>query len=239
MSVQARDLRVSLGDRQVLRGVSMHVDAGEIVALLGPNGAGKTTLMCTLVGLLSHSSGTVQSSDSTRPGWVPQGAGTWSGLTVRENLELMARLLPVAGGRGGARRAAAQVASECGLADRMDDAAWQLSGGLRQRLNVAAGLLGDPPVVILDEPMTGVDLAHRRALMSILRERAASGSAVLLSTHSLEEAAEADRVVVLVDGAVAFDGALAGVAHDNGSIADGLLELWAPIAAPATAGGDR
>ena len=117
----------------------------------------------------------------------------------------------------------------------------ELSGGLRQRLNVAVGLLGDPQLLVLDEPTTGVDLVHRTALFHVLRDRAAQGCAVLYSTHSLEDAAVADRVVVVVEGVVRYDGALADVANvpvsgpDPVSVEDtlrldpvsvGLLRLW-------------
>jgi ABC-2 type transport system ATP-binding protein len=226
------------GRRSVLRGVDVRIDAGEVVALLGPNGAGKTTLMKVLVGLLTPTRGTVDGPTGTRVGWVPQGGATYARLTVRENLELFARLL----GLAGSPRAQALDAIERGdLQPWTDSPGADLSGGLRQRLNVAVGLLGDPELLVLDEPTTGVDLVHRTAMFRVLRDRADAGTSVLYSTHSLEDASYADRVVVVVGGEVAYDGTLEGIAVDEAAAAAhaggghlaqldavslGLLRLW-------------
>jgi ABC-2 type transport system ATP-binding protein len=145
---------------------------------------------------------------------------------------------------GGAAQIATDAIDDAQLGPWADTPASDLSGGLRQRLNVAVGLLGDPPVLVLDEPTTGVDLTHRVAMFDVLRARARAGCAVLCATHSLEDAAGADRAVVLVDGRVAYEGTLAGIAHVGspaqraaqhdpaGStsldpVSRGLLRLWA------------
>ncbi len=236
--VEVRGIERGYGRRSVLRGVDLTLEHGEIVALLGPNGAGKTTLMKVLVGLLDQSAGTVRGPRGREVGWVPQGGATYARMSVRENLELFARLLDLPGSTEQVARAAARAAE---LEPWYESLGTELSGGLRQRLNVAVGLLGDPRLLVLDEPTTGVDLVHRTALFHVLRERAAQGCTVLYSTHSLEDAAVADRIIVVVRGRVCYDGTLAGVADvpvtgpDPVSVEDalrldpvsiGMLRLW-------------
>jgi len=222
--LRARGVELAYRRREVLRGVDLDLHAGEVVALLGPNGAGKTTLMKVLVGLLDSRAGEVQAPAGRMIGWVPQGGATWQRLTVRENLELFTRLLRLPGD-------VAEIASSAAHAARLEP--WfetlgsDLSGGLRQRLNVAVGLLGDPALLVLDEPTTGVDLEHRTELFRVLRAHASAGGGVLVSTHSVEEAELADRVVVIVGGRDVHTGTLADVADETGDVPAGLLRLWA------------
>lgn len=228
----------SFGTRHVLDDVSVHLVAGERVALLGANGAGKTTLMRLLVGSLTPQSGAVTGVSGRNLGWVPQGGATWSRLSVRENLEMFVRLLHL---DGDAPTIAEHATHGAELGPWIDTPASDLSGGLRQRLNVAVGVLGDPKALVLDEPTTGVDLVHRTALFRMLDHRVAQGSAVLYSTHALEDAARADRVIVLSAGRVQYDGTFVGIAehapahgssdvdlHLDGAtdIERGLLSLW-------------
>jgi ABC-2 type transport system ATP-binding protein len=228
--LDARGITGGYGRRSVLRGIDLQLRRGEIVALLGPNGAGKTTLMKVLVGLLDASSGTVDGPMARAVGWVPQGGATYARMTVRENLELFARLQRLPGSIPEIARTAARAAD---LEPWYESLGSELSGGLRQRLNVAVGLLGDPELLVLDEPTTGVDLVHRTAMFRVLRARAAQGCAVLFSTHTVEDAVASDRIVVVVDGVSAYDGDLAGVADVEGAPVDapdpisaGLLRLW-------------
>lgn len=231
--LEARSIVRGYGRRDVLRGVDLTIERGEVVALLGPNGSGKTTLMKVVVGLLDAQGGTVAGPHGNEVGWVPQGGATYQRLSVRENLELFARLLRLPGDPRATARAAAEAAD---LEPWFDTPGAELSGGLRQRLNVAVGLLGDPSLLVLDEPTTGVDLVHRTAMFRVLRTRAGAGCGVLYSTHSLEDAAAADRVVVVVDGRVSYSGVLEGLAvpveHADAHIAGldpisaGLLQLW-------------
>jgi ABC-2 type transport system ATP-binding protein len=223
----ARNIVKRYGQHPVLDGASLEVAPGEIVALLGPNGSGKTTLLSILVGLLQPDSGEVTRREH-RIGWVPQGAGTYGRLTVRENLALFARLLKIP---GDAATTAEAAIAEAHLAPWSDHRCWQLSGGLRQRLSVAIGLLGSPHAIVLDEPATGVDLAHRKALWSVLRRRAAEGCAVLVSTHDMRDAKIADRVCVLSGGTLTYNGRLDGLAASGSDPLDerieaGLLALW-------------
>jgi ABC-type multidrug transport system ATPase subunit len=150
---------------------------------------------------------------------------------VRENLVLFARLLQLREPEATAWAAA----QEADLEPWYDSLGTELSGGLRQRLNVAVGLLGHPPLLVLDEPTTGVDLVHRTALFRLLRDRADKGGAVFYSTHSLEDAAWADRIIVMVNGRTEYEGSLEDVARVPGAerhteahdpVSAGLLELW-------------
>ncbi|MEO6866731.1 MAG: ABC transporter ATP-binding protein [Gaiellales bacterium] len=233
-----RGISGGYGRRAVLHDVDIELHRGEVVALLGPNGAGKTTLMKMLVGLLDPRTGTVDGPTGRRVGWVPQGGAIYARMTVRENLELFARLMKLPGTISDVARDAARGAN---LEPWYDALGSELSGGLRQRLNVAVGLLGDPELLVLDEPTTGVDLVHRTATFHVLRERATRGCSVLFSTHSIEDAASADRIVTVVGGRIVFDGLLADMAaipavddgqpdpgrHAADPVSAGLLRLWA------------
>src|SRR5687768_3308846 len=145
-ALRAESLSKSYGTRRALQDVSFSAAAGELLAIIGPNGAGKTTLLQILAGALSPTAGSV-SLESRDTGWVPQQAAIYSKLSVRENLRLFARLEKVADVDGRVGR----MLAEAGLDDRADDPVGTLSGGNRQRVNVAVGLLGDPSVLLLDE----------------------------------------------------------------------------------------
>src|SRR5437763_10179872 len=158
--VGAHGLSKRFGDHQALREVSFEARPGELLAVIGPNGAGKTTLLSILAGLLEPTSGTV-SRGPREIGWVPQQVAVYGKLTVRENLELFARLEKVADPAA----VVARMLEQAGLADRADTELSQLSGGNRQRVNIAVGLLADPPVLLLDEPRASLDPRQRERLM--------------------------------------------------------------------------
>ncbi|MGX6449124.1 ABC transporter ATP-binding protein [Patulibacter sp. S7RM1-6] len=210
--LRAEGLVRRYGDRTVLRGVDVRAEAGEIVAILGPNGAGKTTLLSLLAGLQPPDGGSVGRS-AREVGWIPQQPALYRRLTVRENLELFARL-------DGVPDAAARVdrmLDQAGLADRAGDPVGSLSGGGQQRVNVAIGLLGDPPVVLLDEPSSSLDPRQRERMWRFLTALAAEDRAVVFSTHDVAEAERhADRVLVLVSGRTAFAGTPAELAARGG-----------------------
>ncbi len=212
------------GDREALRDVSFEVAQGERVAVIGPNGAGKTTLLQILAGALRPSSGTVSAE---RVGWVPQQPALYSKLSVAENLRLFARLERAKLGhrRHGRRRpwsrgrpdegpgkpvldverAVSGMLEQTALADRAGDETGKLSGGNKQRVNIAIGLLGDPAVLLLDEPSAALDPRQRERLWEFI---AALGTSVVFSTHDVGEAERfGDRVVVLADGELLFTGA--------------------------------
>jgi ABC-2 type transport system ATP-binding protein len=197
------------GETHALAGVDLTVASGECVALLGPNGAGKTTLVGALTGMLAPSAGTVRidGADPRRPatrrrlGVVHQHAGFPRTLKVRELVSGWA----VRAGRPASDADAALA--EVGLHDLTKRRVTQLSGGQQQRLQLAMALVVDPTLLVLDEPTVGLDIDARRRFWATLAARRDRGTAVLLTTHQIEEAAAvADRVVVLHQGTVIASG---------------------------------
>jgi ABC-2 type transport system ATP-binding protein len=185
-----------------LEDVSFELHTGELLAVLGPNGAGKTTLLAAIAGVQPPSTGTV-SREPRDVGWVPQQPAVYSKLTAAENLELFARLerVPDAGA------AVERMLEQIGLRARAGEQLAKLSGGNRQRVNVAVGLMGDPPVLALDEPSAALDPAQRERLWAFVAEITAAGTAVIFSTHNAAEAQRhADRLLVLDAGRLAFAG---------------------------------
>jgi ABC-2 type transport system ATP-binding protein len=196
------------GERSALDQVSFELSAGELVAVVGPNGAGKTTLLSILAGVQGASTGSVSGraalGGAREIGWAPQQAAVYGRLTVRENLRLFARLEKVPD----ADAAVARMLDQTGLAPRAGDRVEDLSGGNRQRVNVALALLADPLVLALDEPTSALDPAQRARLWDFVGSLAARGKSVLFSTHHLGEVRRyASRAIVLVEGEMLFDGA--------------------------------
>jgi ABC-2 type transport system ATP-binding protein len=201
-AVGARGITKRFGERAALRDVSFDAGGGELLAIIGPNGAGKTTLLSILAGLLEPTSGTL-TRDPSDIGWVPQQTAVYGKLTVRENLELFARLEKVADPRASVER----MLEQTGLADRADEELARLSGGNRQRVNIAVGLLAEPPVVLLDEPSSSLDPRQREVLWEFVAGLATRGTTVVYTTHNVAEAERyADRVLVLADGELLFTG---------------------------------
>jgi len=201
-ALEARDVTRRFGAREALRGVSFRAARGETLAIIGPNGAGKTTLLSILGGVLAPSSGSV-SRDPRDVGWVPQQPAVYGKLTVAENLALFARLERVADPRAVVER----MLDQTGLRDRAGDELGTLSGGNRQRVNIAAGLLADPDVLLLDEPSSSLDPRQRERLWDFVGGLARGGTAVVFTTHNVAEAERyADRVLVLADGELLFSG---------------------------------
>ncbi|MCW2954308.1 MAG: heme exporter protein CcmA [Conexibacter sp.] len=190
------------GERTALRDVSFEIASGELVAVIGPNGAGKTTLLSILAGIASADAGSV-SCPPRDVGWVPQQPAVYSKLSVRENLRLFARLERVAD----VDAAVARMLAQADLADRAGDEVGRLSGGNKQRVNIAVGLLAEPRVVLLDEPSSSLDPRQRERLWGFIGELASRGTTVVYSTHNVQEAERyADRVLVLADGELLFTG---------------------------------
>ena len=200
------------GAREALRGVSFDVATGEKVAVIGPNGAGKTTLLQILAGALAPTSGTV-SLDAGEVGWVPQHPALYSKLSVAENLRLFARLERVAD----VERTVERMLEQTDLRERAGDEVSRLSGGNRQRVNIALGLLAEPAVLLLDEPSASLDPRQRDRLWQFL---SALGTTVLFSTHDVGEAERhADRLLVLADGELLFTGTPAELETATGAVA--------------------
>jgi ABC-2 type transport system ATP-binding protein len=211
-----RDLCKRFGRREALHDVSFSAHGGELIAVIGPNGAGKTTLLSILAGVQNPSAGHI-SRPARELGWVPQQPALYAKLSVVENLRLFARLERVPDPDSAVRR----MLEQTGLEQRADDLLENLSGGNRQRVNVALGLLSNPPVVLLDEPSTALDPDQRQRLWGFVCELVAQGRCVLFSTHIVSEAARhADRVLVLDEGRLLFDGPPAQLAGQEGRDGD-------------------
>jgi ABC-2 type transport system ATP-binding protein len=215
-AIQVRGLRKSYKDLEVLKGVDLDVARGSIFALLGSNGAGKTTLVRILATLLKADGGTATVSGldvSAQPAKV-RGAISLTGqfaavdeiLTGRENLIMIAELRRVRG----AGKVADRLLARFGLADAAGRRVATYSGGMRRRLDIAMSLIGDPRVVFLDEPTTGLDPEGRLEVWQVIQDLASSGTTVLLTTQYLDEAEKlADRIAILHGGTIITSGTLA------------------------------
>ena len=217
-AIEVHGLAKRFGEVVALGGLDLTVAAGTLFGLLGPNGAGKTTLVRILATLLEPSSGraTVLGHDVVREplavqrriGLAGQFAAVDEELTGRENVEMIARLYRLA--KDEARRRAADVLERFDLVDAADRRVSTYSGGMRRRLDLAAGLIGRPPVLLLDEPTTGLDPRSRQELWRIVDELRRVGTTVLLTTQYLEEADRlAQRIAVVDRGRIAAEGTAA------------------------------
>jgi ABC-2 type transport system ATP-binding protein len=201
--LRARGVARRFGRDLALAPADLEVRAGETVALVGPNGAGKSTLLALLAGSLAPSEGEVERRDGVRVGWAPQRPAHYGRLTARENLELFARLE----GEPDAAAAATRLLGAFDLPDGGRPSS-NLSVGNRQRLNLAIALLGDPQVLLLDEPSASLDPTRREQVWGRVEELRAAGGAVVFATQNLDEVeGHADRVLELQDGRLVLDGA--------------------------------
>jgi ABC-2 type transport system ATP-binding protein len=218
--LQARGLRKSFGELRAVVGVSLDLAPGRILGLLGPNGAGKTTTVSMLAGLIRPDAGDVLvdghrlsgDADTTkrRLGLVPQELALYEELSARANLRFFGALYGLHGPV--LDRAVLSALELVGLTDRARARVGTYSGGMKRRLNLAAGLLHDPDVLLLDEPTVGVDPQSRNAIFENLEQLRQRGKALLYTTHYMEEAERlADRIVILDQGRVIADDTLAGL----------------------------
>jgi ABC-2 type transport system ATP-binding protein len=214
-AIEAKGLRKSFKDTEVLKGVDFEVNQGEIFALLGSNGAGKTTIVKILTTLLKPDGGTalVNGFDVVeKPGEVRrsisltgQFAAVDEILTGRENLIMIARLWHLTN----SRQVAADLLSRFGLSDAAGRRVSNYSGGMRRRLDIAMSLIGNPQVIFLDEPTTGLDPEARIEVWKTVKELADGGTTVFLTTQYLEEAEQlADRIAILHEGRIIVSGTL-------------------------------
>jgi iron complex transport system ATP-binding protein len=251
--LEARALALHAGPRELLRALDLRVERGQFWAVIGPNGAGKTTLLATLAGLARPAGGRLAMRGRPLAHWKPLAAARWRGF-LPQHVEpmygvavLQAVLLgrhPHAGRHGWSLwEGADDIALARAALDRMGLAALaardvaSLSGGERQRVALASLLAQDPPLALLDEPLTHLDLHHQHAVMQLLRERAQGGSAVVASIHDLSLAARfATHALVFTGGGDCATGAAADVldeatlsaafAHRVQRLADGDLVAW-------------
>jgi ABC-2 type transport system ATP-binding protein len=218
--VVVRGLTRSFGGVPALRGVDLTAPSGKVTALVGPNGAGKTTLLLILATLLAPDAGEVRvagldpAADAAgvraRMGWMPDTFGVYDQLTSREYLDFFAAAYRLEPAPAAARVGA--LLDLVHLADQAEAPVHALSRGQKQRLALARALVHSPPVLLLDEPASGLDPRSRAELRDLLRQLAADGVTVLLSSHILSELEDvADRVVFLSDGRVVEDDVVAGL----------------------------
>jgi len=220
--LEVRGAAKRFGSRSALAGVDLLLGQGEILALLGPNGAGKTTLVRAICGRVALDAGTVRiegqdprgNPASRRAlGLVPQEIALYGELTVRENLEVLGRLAGVP--RHELNQAVKQALVWTGLETRLGDRAQSLSGGMKRRLNIAAGTLHRPRFLLLDEPTVGVDPSARETIHEVLDSLRAAGMGMLLTTHDMEQAEElSDRVAILADGRICAEGSQKGLVQE-------------------------
>ena len=215
--LSAENLQKSYGERVAVAGVSLQVARGEILGLLGPNGAGKSTTVGMMAGLVAPDSGSVAvNGQSLRDhaaackrsiGLVPQDLALYEDLAASANLQLFGSLY---GLRGAAlRRSAAAALDAVGLGDRAREQPRTFSGGMKRRLNIAAALVHNPDVLLLDEPTAGVDPQSRNAIFENLARLKREGKALVYTTHYMEEAERlADRIVIIDHGKVVASGTL-------------------------------
>jgi ABC-2 type transport system ATP-binding protein len=217
MLVEVENLRKRYGEIEALRGVSFHVAAGEIYGLLGPNGAGKSTTIGILCGLVRPDGGEArlngidvlrQPVEARRAlGVVPQDVALYTDLSARDNLAFFGRLY---GLRGRDLRARIdRVLAQVSLADRANEPVERFSGGMLRRLNIAAGILHGPRVVLLDEPTVGLDPQTRATILDLVR-LIGTDAAVVYTTHYLDEAERlCNRLAIIDHGALLAEGTLA------------------------------
>lgn len=226
-------LRKTYNGKQVLAGVSFAVRRGEVFGLLGPNGSGKTTALETIVGLRAPSAGTVtvlghdpaaaRRVITARVAVQPQAAALFPTLTVRETLELFASFHP-------APQQVSTLLTELGLTDAAHTRVKHLSGGGERRLLIGVALVGNPEILVLDEPSAGLDPAARRKLWGIIEAQRSRGTTVLLSTHHMDEATQVcDRIAILAHGTIAVAGEPEELIRRYSSVATVSFTLPDPV----------
>ncbi len=202
--IRVTELRKSFGSVRALDCVSFHAERGEVLGLLGPNGAGKSTALAICTGLIVPDSGSVELGDAGAPrdpaarrliGLAPQQIALYEDLTARENLVFLAKIHGV---HDPVRRAD-ELLDMVGLLPRARDRVRTYSGGMQRRLNLAAAIVHDPPVIMLDEPTAGVDPQSRSGILELVQRLAAEGRAVIYTTHYMEEAQRLCSRVAIVD----------------------------------------
>jgi ABC-2 type transport system ATP-binding protein len=232
-AVEVRGLHVERGGRAVLDGLDLGLAPGTVTGLLGPSGCGKTTLMRSIVGVQRISAGEVRvlglpaghAALRHRVGYVTQAPSVYADLSVAENLRYFAAVL------GAGRAAVARVIGQVGLAGRERDLVARLSGGQRARVSLAAALLGSPELLVLDEPTVGLDPVLRRELWDLFHALAAAGTALLISSHVMDEASRCGHLLLMRDGRIIADDAPAALLERTGAreIEEAFLALVAGL----------
>lgn len=228
-AIEMRGVSVVRGGVTVLRELDFAIEAGTVTGLLGPSGSGKTTLMRAIVGVQRDVAGEVAvlgraaGDPSLRAdvAYVTQAPSVYADLTVAENMRYFASVLRVPD------EAIADTLDTVGLARQADQQVATLSGGQRSRVSLATALLGDPRLLVLDEPTVGLDPVLRVELWETFQRLAAQGTSLLVSSHVMDEAERCDRVLILRDGRLAVDDTPAGMRDRTGRdrLEDAFLAL--------------
>ena len=204
MTFGVRNATVTFGDVTALDDVTVDVPAGSVVALVGGDGAGKTTLLRALVREVGLDRGEVCAPDKPRLGYLPASSGSWSALTVTQNIDFVGGVYGLTGDTLATRRS--ELLAVSGLVDAADRPASQLSGGMRRKLGLCLAIVHRPALLVLDEPSTGVDPVSRIDLWQLIAAAAVDDTAVVMSTTYLDEAERASRLHVLDAGRVLTEG---------------------------------
>lgn len=222
--LHVHELRKSFGPLVAVDGVSFTLQPGEVFGLLGPNGAGKSTTISMAIGLLTPDSGRVEIAGAGSPseprvramiGVAPQALALYDELSGEENLRFFGRMQGLAGATLRTRVEAAL--EQVGLSDRRRDRAGTYSGGMKRRLNLAAAIVHDPPLVLLDEPTAGVDPQSRNNILEMVRRMSDAGKTVLYTTHYMEEAQKlCDRVAIIDKGRILAMGSVEELIRAHG-----------------------
>jgi ABC-2 type transport system ATP-binding protein len=236
--VEARGVRKRFGALAALDGLELEVRSGEIYGLLGPNGSGKTTFIRCVAGLIRPDDGTVTvlgrtprgAVESGRVGYMTQAAALYGDLSVSENLEFFARLE----GAADPDQLIENALRTVDLLDRRRSIVSTLSGGMRARLSLAAALLHEPDLLLLDEPTVGVDPVLRQEFWTHFRSLAAGGVTILVSSHVMDEASRCDRLGLIRAGRVLAEGTAAELISSAGT--RDLEAAFLALAGTATAG---
>jgi ABC-2 type transport system ATP-binding protein len=209
MTYTVRSARVRFGDTLALDNVSLQVEPGSVVAVVGGDGAGKTTLLRSLVGEVQLERGEVDAPPPEAIGYMPATAGSWQSLSVAQNMDFVGGIYGLSGNALVTRRD--ELLERAALGHTVDRLASQLSGGMRRKLGFSMAMLHDPPLLVLDEPSTGIDPVSRVDLWRLVSEAAAAGAAVVMSTTYLDEAERAASLLALEDGRTLASGTLQDV----------------------------
>lgn len=218
-AIEIDHLRVVRGGRPVLHDLSVRIPAGQVVGLLGPSGSGKSTLIRAIVGVQLVRAGDVRvlGEPAGAPalrhqiGYVTQSPSVYDDLTVRANVRYFASLL------GAPASAAEDAIDAVDLTSHADALVGQLSGGQRSRVSLASALVGDPQLLVLDEPTVGLDPVLRRDLWELFHRLAGQGRSLLVSSHVMDEASRCDRLLLLREGQILADDTLRGLLARTGT----------------------
>jgi ABC-2 type transport system ATP-binding protein len=225
-AIEVSGLRVIRGEREVLPGIDVAVERGKVTGLLGPSGAGKTTLIRAIVGVQIVAGGEVRvlgepagspalrgagAVGHSRLGYVTQAPSVYGDLSVEENLRYFAQIL------GATRERVAEVIEDVQLSDHADQVVRNLSGGQRARVSLGTALLGQPELLVLDEPTVGLDPVLRARLWENFRGLAAAGTTLLISSHVMDEAGHCDELLLMREGRIVATGSPQGLLERTGT----------------------